>query len=92
MKEPRLNELAIDEKATRRICRRMGAAKFVKITINLDADSLDILRTKAAKTGVPYQRLLNRVLAKALRSDAETQSRLSRLEKDIAGLKRKIVA
>jgi predicted DNA binding CopG/RHH family protein len=92
MKEPKLSELAIDEKATRRIRRSMAAAKLVKITIHIDAESLGILRTKAGKTRVPYQRLLNRFLTKALHSDAETESRLNRLEKDIAGLKRKIVA
>ena len=92
MREPKRSDLVVDEEATRQIRRRMAAAKFVKITINIDADSLAILRTKAAKTGVPYQRLLNRFLTRALRRDAETESRLTRLEKDIAGLKRKIVA
>ncbi len=90
MKEPKLSDLQIDEKGTRRMHRKMAVAKSVKITINIDGDILDILRAKSAETGVPYQRLLNRFLTKALHSDAETESRLGRLEKELTKLKRKI--
>jgi predicted DNA binding CopG/RHH family protein len=92
MKEPKLNELAIDEKGTQQIRRKMAASRSIKITINIDKDNLEILRAKAAKTGVPYQRLLNRLLNSALQNDAQTESRLDRLEKEIARLKKKIVA
>jgi predicted DNA binding CopG/RHH family protein len=92
MREPKLSELEIDEQGTRRIHRRMAGAKSVKITINIDAKNLEILRAKATRTGVPYQRLLNRLLSKGLHSDTEAESRLDRLEKEITRLKRKIVA
>jgi len=92
MKVPKLNELAIDDKGTRQIRRKMAASQSVKITINIDKDNLEILRAKAAKTGVPYQRLLNQFLNSALQNDAQTESRLDRLEKEIARLKKKIVA
>lgn len=92
MKEPKLSDLEIDEKGTRLIRRAMDKARPVKITINIDADSLEILRAKSTKTGVPYQRLLNRFLRHALHSDTETEPRLDRLEKEIMKLKRKIVA
>jgi predicted DNA binding CopG/RHH family protein len=91
MKEPRLNDLVIDDKGTQQIRRKMTAAQSVKITINIDKDSLEILRAKAAATGVPYQRLLNQFLNRALQNDARTESRLDRLEKEITRLK-KIVA
>jgi len=64
MKEPRMSELGIDHKGTRQIRCRMAAAKSVKIIINIDKESLDVLRKKASATGVPYQRLLNRLLSK----------------------------
>jgi len=92
MKEPNLNELEIDEKGTRQIRRSMTRIKAVKITINIDKDNLDILRDKAAETGVPYQRLLNRYLAKALQDDNETESRLTRLEREVAKIKKRVVA
>jgi hypothetical protein len=92
MKEPKLNELVIDGKGTRRIRRKMAAARSVKITINIDKRSLDILREKAAQSGVPYQRLLNQCLNRALQDDVDSESRLDRLEKEVARLKRKIVA
>jgi predicted DNA binding CopG/RHH family protein len=91
MKELRLNDLVIDDKGTQQIRRRMTAARSVKITINIDKDSLDILRAKATETGMPYQRLLNQFLNRALQNDAQTESRLDRLEKEITRLK-KIVA
>ena len=92
MKEPKLSELEIDKKGTQQIRRSMAKTKAVKITINIDKENLDILRDKAAKTGVPYQRLLNRLLAKALQNDKETESRLARLEREVTKLKKKIVA
>ena len=92
MKEPKLSDLGIDQKSTRQIRRRMAASKSVKITINIDKESLDNLRAKAAETGVPYQRLINRLLSRALRKDQESESRLTRLEKEVNKLKRKIVA
>ena len=91
MKEPRLNELVIDDKGTQQIRRKMAAARSVKITMNIDKGSLDILRAKAAETGMPYQRLLNQFLNRALQNDAQTESRLDRLEKEVARLK-KVVA
>ena len=92
MKEPKLSDLKVDEEGTRQIRRRMAASGPVKITINIDRDSLAILRAKSAATGVPYQRLLNQFLAKALESNRESESLLDRLEKEIAELKKKIVA
>ena len=91
MKEPRLKDLVIDDKGTRQIRRKMAISRSVKITINIDKGSLDILRAKAAETGVPYQRLLNQILNRALQNDTQTESRLDRLEKEITRLK-KIVA
>ena len=91
MKEPRLKDLVIDDKGTQQIRRKMTAARSVKITINIDKDSLDFLRAKAAETGIPYQRLLNQFLNRALQNDAQTESRLDRLETEITRLK-KIVA
>ncbi len=92
MKEPKLNELAIDDKGTQQIRRKMAASRSIKITINIDKSNLEILRAKAAKTGVPYQRLLNQFLNSALQNDAQTESRLDRLEREITRLKKKIVA
>ncbi len=92
MKEPRLADLEVDEKRTRQIRKKMAGARSVKITINVDTETLHILRAKSAETGIPYQRLLNRLLKSALQTDSETASRLDRLEREIDLLKRKIVA
>ena len=91
MKEPKLSELAIDGKGTQQIRRKMAASRSIKITINIDKGNLELLREKSAKTGVPYQRLLNQFLNRALQNDAQTESRLDRLEREVTRLK-KIVA
>ena len=92
MREPKLGDLEFDPKGTRRIRQKMAGKRAVKITINIDADALAILRTKAAKTGIPYQRLLNQVLKRALQGETQTETRLDRLEKELIRLKRKLVA
>jgi len=63
----------------------------IKITINLDQDLLGVLRTEAARTGVPYQRLINQMLRKAVQQERSMESRLDRLEKRVNKLKRKLV-
>ena len=49
MKEPKLTDVEVDEKATRQIRQKMAKAKSVKITINIDGKSLDTLRAKASR-------------------------------------------
>lgn len=92
MKQPRLSNVKIDESGTKLIRRKMAGSKPIKITINIDGDTLATLRAKSAETGIPYQRLLNRLLTKALRNEQESKSRLDRLEQEVAKLKRRIVA
>ena len=92
MKEPKLSDLKVEEDSTRQIRRRMAASGSVKITININGESLAILRAKSAATGIPYQRLLNQILAQALEANRESESRLDRIEKEVAKLKKKIVA
>ena len=92
MREPKLGDLKIDAPGTRQIRQRMVGHKSIKITINIDQDSLAILRAKSANSGVPYQRLLNRILGEALRNENETNTRIERLEKEVDRLKRKLVA
>ncbi len=92
MKEPRLSDLRVDEKGTKLVRRKMAVSKSIKITINIDRNILAILRSKAAETGVPYQRLLNRVLKEALLKSRDSASRLDRLEREVETLKKRIVA
>ena len=92
MKEPRIADLEFDTRGTRQV-RKMAARKTaIKITINIDSEALAILRAQSAKTGIPYQRLLNQVLKRALRKETETESRLDRLERELNRLKRILVA
>lgn len=91
MKQPNLSNLRRDHAGTRRI--RTAAKKgSVKITINIDRDSLEILRAMARETGVPYQRLLNSLLKEGMKGRETIQTRLDRLEHELKKVKRNLAA
>lgn len=94
MKKPKLTSLKIDEKSTKQIRSAMRRAKSIKITINVDADSLEILKKLSAETEVPYQRLINRLLREGLtkKSSQGSEARLNRVERELALLKKKLAA
>ena len=92
MKQPKTTNLRIDAAGTKKMRSAMQRARSVKITINIDADSLSALRETAERTGVPYQRLLNNILREGLSNQAETEDRLTRIEKELARLKKKLAA
>ena len=70
----------------------MADTQKVKITINIDQHSLTLLRGKAKKTGIPYQRLINQILGASIKNERETETRLEKLEREFSELKRKLAA
>jgi uncharacterized protein (DUF4415 family) len=91
MRQPKLGSLVLDSRQTKRVRQGMSVKK-IKITINVDADSLSTLKSRASKTGVPYQRMINHILKQALEREEDAQSRLERLEKEVARLKKRVAA
>lgn len=91
MRQPKISNLVLDSGQTKRVRQKMSDKK-IKITINVDADSISTLKSLASKTGVPYQRMINHILKQALEREDDAQSRLERLEKEVARLKRKVAA
>jgi predicted DNA binding CopG/RHH family protein len=92
MKKPRIRDLKLDAEGTRRLRTEMAGRTSVKITINVDADSLAKLKELSTDSGVPYQRLLNTILKERLSKVETTHSRLDRIEKELARLKKTIAA
>lgn len=92
MKKPNIKNLKFDEAETKRIRTEMSKQKSIKITINIDAITLRKLKSAAAKTGIPYQRLLNRTLQEGLAESQGSDDRLDRMEREIKLLKKKIAA
>ncbi|MBI5462114.1 MAG: hypothetical protein HY941_08035 [Gammaproteobacteria bacterium] len=92
MKQPKMMSLLVDMAGTKKLRASMQQARSIKITINIDADSLSALRETAERTGIPYQRLLNNILKEGLASQRLTEDRLARIEKELARLKKKLVA
>ncbi len=94
MKKPNIKNLKIDKAETKRMHQAMALQRSIKITININSEILDKLKEIAADTGIPYQRLINRILAENLSAQpvgsTTTDKRLERIEKDIAALKKKI--
>ena len=92
MKQPKMTNLRIDTAGTKKVRTAMQRARSVKITINIDADSLSALRETAECTGVPYQRLLNKILKEGLANQNLNEDRLARIEKELARIKKKLAA
>ena len=92
MKKPKLKNLSVDSAETANIRDTMSRQKSVKITININADVLAKLRHIADKSGVPYQRLINRTLVDSLHSQKSNESRIDRIEKELRVIKRKLAA
>ncbi len=92
MRKPRLSDVKVDPAGTRRLRAAMAGRGSVKITINVDAASLAKLKELSAESGVPYQRLLNRILTERLATAETVHSRLDRIEKELARLKKTLAA
>jgi predicted DNA binding CopG/RHH family protein len=92
MKQPKLKNLKINAAETKKIRAAQKNKKSVKITINIDAETLTKVRKISKETGVPYQRLINKLLSESLERKAKTESRLDRLEKELNKLKDKLAA
>lgn len=92
MRKPSIRDLKVDTAGTRRLRAEMAGRGSVKITINLDADSLAKLKELSAESGVPYQRLLNGILKERLVKADTLRSRLDRIEKELARVKKTLAA
>jgi uncharacterized DUF497 family protein/predicted DNA binding CopG/RHH family protein len=92
MREPKLKNLKFDVAETSKVRRSIKKQKSVKITINIDADSLAALKKEASASGAPYQRLLNRILKESLASKKSTESRIDRIERELREVKRRLTA
>ena len=92
MKQPKMANIRIDNVGTKAIRAKMAQTKKIKITINLDADILSLIRELAEETGVPYQKLVNRTLREHFAKRIDEESRLDALEREVKALKRKLSA
>ena len=92
MRQPKLNDLTIDLAGTRKLRSQLAKSKKIKITINIDEQSLTFLRKVSRQSAPPYLRLLNQVLKEGTTYTGETRARLDRIERELEKLKRQIAA
>jgi len=92
VRKPSICDVKVDTAGTRRLRAEMAGRRSVKITINVDVDSLTRLKKLSAESGVPYQRLLNRILKERLSRTETVHSRLDRIEKELARVKKTLAA
>lgn len=84
--------MKIDKAGTAKIRAALAGDKTVKVTINIDAESLRSLKRISQRTGVPYQTLLARLMKESINGRGSTESRLDRLERELKRMKRILVA
>ena len=92
MRKPNLKNLKIDLVQTKKIKESMALKKSVKITINIDADTLSKLKEMADESGIPYQRLINRTLKENIDGKSFAESRLKKIENELKILRKKLTA
>lgn len=92
MKQPKLNDLVLNVTGTKKKRELAAKSQKIKITINIDKDSLDSLKEMASKTGGSYQKILNEIVKNGLGKHSDSESRLQRLEKEVAKIKKRIAA
>jgi predicted DNA binding CopG/RHH family protein len=92
VRKPRISDLRVDTAGTHKLRAEMAGRPSVKITINVDADSLAKLKELSADSGVPYQRLLNGILKERLSMADTVHARLDRIEKELARVKKTLAA
>ncbi len=90
MKQPNMSDPTINCKGTKRMRTEAAHTRKVKITINIGLNSLDSLREMVGRTDAPYQQLLNRILREGLRKRGEVESRLNRIERELARLRKQL--
>lgn len=92
MREPKLEDLTVDETATARLRASLAREKAVKLTVTIDTKSLHALKEVSRRTGVSYQALVSRTLKKGLTNRATLESRLDHLEREVKRMKRILAA
>lgn len=92
MKQPKFKDIKIDASGTRILRRKMSGVKKIKITINVDSDTLISIKEIALTTGIPYQTLINRMLRDDVSKKKNESLRLDYLEKELTKIKRKLAA
>jgi predicted DNA binding CopG/RHH family protein len=92
MKQPNYKNLKINKAGTEAMRQKAAHAKSIKITINVDHESLSKLKKMSESSGTPYQRLLNQILKAGLGRETDLESRINHLEHEIKKLKDKLSA
>ncbi len=88
----RIKNLKYSAAETKRVRSVAAHQRSIKITININAQTLAELRAIANETGIPYQRLINRTLSESLATKTATKSRLDDIEKQLKAIQKKLAA
>lgn len=89
-KQPKLSDLKISKKETNSVRLKMANTKSVKITINIDSNSLSKIKKLSNETGVPYQRMLNNLLKERLSKTSTVETKIRKLEKELSKIKQAV--
>ncbi|QQR80278.1 MAG: hypothetical protein IPJ69_13340 [Deltaproteobacteria bacterium] len=92
MKQPKTSNLKIDSLGTQRIRASFKKHPKIKITINIDADLLTNIKDLSSKIHTPYQTYLNHLLRETVLKKHNEESRLDKIERELAFLKKSLAA
>lgn len=92
MKQPKLSDMILDKKGTKKMRAKAAQTNKVKITINIDLENLEGLKSMAHKSGASYQKLLNQILKDGLLKKTDSDTRLDRLERELERIRKKLAA
>ena len=92
MKKPELSNLRFNEQETKKLKSKLGPRKSIKVTINIDTEVLNAIKEISSKTGVPYQRLINKLLSEDIKEHSNEKDRLDKMELEIEAIKKKLSA
>lgn len=92
MKKTKVNNLRLNKDETKKIKEFQSNAKSVKITINIDSNTFNVLKKLSNETGIPYQRLLNKFLRESIQNKTTLEDRIEKVENELAKVKKKLAA
>jgi len=92
MKKPKIVDLKINKSETQKIRVAQKNAATIKITFNIEKDTLNKLKAISKDSEIPYQRLLNKLLKESLLGKSSLEERISKLEQELIRVKKKLAA
>lgn len=92
MKKPKIVDLKVNKSETQKIRVAQKNTTTIKITFNIEKETLSKLKAISKDSEIPYQRLLNKLLKESLSGKSSIEQRIDKLEREIIRVKKILAA